>query len=102
MKISNNIPLRVANNGKEYAVIEAKYMHELVTLVIDNKDKFNFSFYDVENKDYITIKIDRDFCDKFILYKNSRHYENIEFCELYEKYVYKHNLHSLIVYAFVR
>lgn len=102
MKISNNTQFRVANNGKKYVVIEAKYMHELLSLIIDNKDNFTFSFYNVENKDYLTINIDRDFCKQFYLYKKKELYDAVELCKFYDEYVYKHNLHSLIIYAFVR
>lgn len=103
MKISKNTHFKQAINGSKYTAIEVQYMHELVSLIIDNKSNFNFYFFDIERKIYIKINIDRDFCDFFQLSnKDINLAESMEFSNLYPEFVYKHNLHSLIIYAFVR
>ena len=103
MKISKNTQFNQSKNGGEYVVIEVQYMHQLVSLIIDNKSDFNFYFFDIENKVYIKINIDRDFCDFFQLSnKDINLAEGMKFSKLYPEYVYKHNLHSLIVYCFKR
>lgn len=103
MKISKNTKFNQAINGGKYVAIEVQYMHQLVSLIIDNKSNFNFYFFDIERKIYIKINIDRDFCDFFQLSnKDINLAESMEFSKLYPEFVYKHNLHSLIIYAFVR
>ena len=103
MKISKNTQFNTSINGCKYVAIEVQYMHQLVSLIIDNKSNFNFYFFDIEKKIYIKINIDRDFCDFFQLSnKDINLAKSMEFSKLYPEYVYKHNLHSLIIYAFVR
>ena len=103
MKIDKNTQFNTAKNDEKYVAIEVQYMHQLVSLIIDNKSSFNFYFFDIERKVHIKINIDRDFCDFFQLSnKDIDLKEAMKFSELYPEFVYKHNLHSLIVYAFVR
>ena len=103
MKISKNTRFNTSINGSKYVAFEIQYMHELVSMIIDNKSNFNFYFFDIEKKIYIKINIDRDFCDFFQLSnKDINLAESMEFSKLYPEFVYKHNLHSLIIYAFVR
>lgn len=103
MEIDKNTQFNTAKNGGKYVAIEVQYMHQLVSLIIDNKSSFNFYFFDIERKVYIKINIDRDFCDFFKLSnKDINLAEGMKFSNLYPEFVYKHNLHSLIIYSFVR
>lgn len=84
MKIDKNTQFNIAKSGGKYVAIEAQYMHELVSLIIDNKSDFNFYFFDIERKVYIKINIDRDFCDFFQLSnKDIDLKEAMKFSELY-------------------
>lgn len=101
MKINSNLPYNKSKVNTIYYIVEFRHFAELLSFLIDNKDEYNFSFYDEKESCYMELDISRGTCTHFFIRNRQKgFFDKLLFPEFWSRFVCDNNYEQLRVNAF--